>query len=127
MVSDLTSGSSDSVLFVAKRSCKNTQGHWHVFQTKDAEASICGMENKEAHLNMRVGYRKFDADDDGDVSSVIGVGRLCRSCREYLTGSLSDQDLPKPSLGPNKYGTGENILDKYERKAAEVKTENLVK
>jgi len=108
-----------SVVFVAKRSCKNTQGYWHVFRSKDDQASICGMENKEAHLNMRVGFRELDLEDE-DVDSVIGVGRLCHSCREYLTGSLSDKDLPEPELGSNRRGTGENILEKYERKAAEV-------
>lgn len=77
------------------------------------------MENKQTHLNMRVGFRELDLENH-DVDSVIGVGRLCHSCREYLTGSLSDKDLPEPSLGSDKYGTGENILEKYERKAAEV-------
>jgi hypothetical protein len=103
-------------VFVAKRSCKNTQGHWHIFSSRDSEASICGMENRESFLNMRVGYRRLDLEND-DIDNVIGVGRLCHSCREYLTGSLSDQDLPKPELGSNKYGTGENILDGYRRKA----------
>jgi len=118
----VTSGKEKSVVFVAKRSCKNTQGYWHVFQNKDADSSICGMENRESHLNMRVGYRKLNLENH-DVDSVIGLGRLCHSCREYLTGSLSDSDLPEPSLGSNKRGTGENILDEYERKAAEVKAE----
>jgi hypothetical protein len=57
--------------------------------------------------------RSFNPAKD-ELDEVIGLGEVCSSCLEYVTGSLSDKKLPKPTEGRKK---NSNIVKQWKGEA----------
>ena len=81
---------SRGVVYVGK--CSNPTGgkgnKWHVFRQKDSKYSACGSV-KRSMLSQNSSMRKWDTRKES-FDEVSGLGDNCRSCREYINGSLSD-------------------------------------
>jgi len=106
---------SDNICFLVKQTSQGHDGKWHLVREKQAGTGICGYNI--SIINERVGYRRFNVENDS-LDEKAGLGSVCKSCREYVTGSLSDHDLPKPSDGRK---TKSSIVDSWkgeEKKSA---------
>jgi len=97
-------------LLVGKVGRTAANGKWHVFR-REGGRSLCGKDVWN-RLSSKTEPRSFDPGSD-DLGEVIGLGEVCSSCREYVTGSLSSQALPKPEKTGNGHGTGNSILEDY--------------
>lgn len=111
---------SDQVFFLGKMPTRNgDQGCWHVFTSEDSSESVCRKANQE-RLHQRLGLRKMDLESGDSLEDVIGLGDLCSSCREYVTGSLSEKELPKPSDGRKRKS---NIIKSWKNESKKSATE----
>lgn len=112
--------SESSVFYLGKMPTGNgDQGMWHVFKSEDASESVCRKAN-QGRLHQRLGLREVDLEAGDTLDDVKGLGDMCSSCREYVTGSLSDRDLPQPEKSTDKCWTGNSIVEGWKR---EVKAE----
>lgn len=112
--------SEDPDLFLGKNSqvTGRASGKWHLFNEKSSSVSICGsVSQSDLHRNLDLRTVSRDLDC---ILEEKGLGGLCLKCREWVEGSLSDEQLPKPGLGTDKRGTGKNMIEEFKRKVAEV-------